>query len=414
MVEVISLEPVKLRALTSLRFFAAISIVWLHSKNYFTWAGVGPNLPFVQGVSFFFVLSGFILMHVYGNPHRHISYRRFIVNRLARLWPLHALTLLSVIMFMRADSQAFDGPGILAKGYSFVANFFLLQSWVPTLSYAFSWNAVSWSISTELFFYAMFPLLLWLIKIRPIYAVLAGVLPLIVIAAAASIFRLPVAGGVLDLTIASLLYAFPVSRLFEFVAGMIAYWAWSGWKAKYSQTFLDGANIEYALVVLWVIWFGWLYQFLHASLGVFPVASQWFGQAGSCFLFAFTIVALAGSSGPIGRVLSNQVLVLLGEISFAIYMVHQIIMKLFVLNAPDLTSPIFIFVSIFVAGTVAHYACELPGKKYGIIGAQRFLHYIRSVRGGTANHDIHGIADRHGANPSGPAILEPAHNDIVR
>lgn len=412
MVEVISLEPVKLKALTSLRFFAAISIVWLHSKVHFSWAGVGPNLPFVQGVSFFFVLSGFILMHSYGS--RNISYRRFLVNRIARLWPLHFVTLLSVILFMRADSQAFNGPGILAQSYSLVANFFLLQSWVPTLSYAFSWNAVSWSISTELFFYAMFPLLVWLMKIRPIYAILIGMVPLVAIATVSSVFHIPALGGVFDLTITSLLYAFPVSRLFEFTLGMTAYWAWSGWKTRYPQTILSGANIEYTLIVLWVIWFGWVYQPAQVSLASYAVASQWFGQAGSSFLFAFTIVVCAGSTGPLARILSNQTLVTLGEISFAIYMVHQIIMKLFAINAPEMASPLFIFGSILIAGTIGHYLVELPGKRLVVWLAQLDLHRIRAIRSRAADADIDGIASGNRANPTSSALLvTPSDNMVV-
>lgn len=398
------MEPADLKPLTSLRFFAAIAIVWLHSKVHFAWAGVGPNLPFVQGVSFFFVLSGFILMHAYGS--RDISYRRFLVNRIARLWPLHLVTLASVYWFMRVDSQAFNGPGILAKSYSLVANFFLLQSWVPTLSYAFSWNAVSWSISTELFFYAMFPLLLWLMKIRPVYAILIGTAPLILIASAASILSIPALGGVFDLTITSLLYAFPVSRLFEFTLGMTAYWAWSRYP-------LTNSKIEYAIVALWLVWFGWLYGAMQGSLAGYPAASQWFGQAGSSFLFAFTIAAFAGSAGVLGRILSNSTLVRLGEISFAIYMVHQIIMKLFVINAPEMASPLFIFGSILVAGTLGHYLVELPGKWLFIWLSQMGLHYIRAIRGRAANAHVDGVSNWNSANPARSALLIAPHNNMV-
>src|SRR5579863_1388808 len=83
-----------LPALTSLRFVAAMMIVFWHC------AGAGMPWPWlryapaslVHGVSFFFVLSGFILTHVYrsrGFP----GYKRFVTLRIGRLWPVHAVAI---------------------------------------------------------------------------------------------------------------------------------------------------------------------------------------------------------------------------------------------------------------------------------------------------------------------------------
>src|SRR5690242_19654398 len=79
----------KLYALTSLRFVAAALIVLGHSQGTFgipkdAWA------PFVmsQGVSFFFVLSGFILTYVYPSL-KLFGIRRFLLARFARIWPAH-------------------------------------------------------------------------------------------------------------------------------------------------------------------------------------------------------------------------------------------------------------------------------------------------------------------------------------
>jgi hypothetical protein len=83
----------KLNALTSLRFFAAALIVLHHSRGRF---GFSENLlyPFQpdQAVSFFFVLSGFILVYVYPSLNSWKDKRRFLLTRFVRLWPVHLAT----------------------------------------------------------------------------------------------------------------------------------------------------------------------------------------------------------------------------------------------------------------------------------------------------------------------------------
>lgn len=369
MVEIVSHEPANLKPLTSLRFFAALAIVWLHAKLYFPWSVVGPDLPFRQGVCFFFVLSGFILIHVYGNRSR-LSYSRFLIARIARIWPVHIVTLICVFLLIRSDSQAFGGAGFMAKEYSLLANIFLLQSWVPTTSYMFSWNAVSWSISTELFFYVAFPCLLFAIRANPVWGLVIGMAPLVTIAVINHFIQLPVETGVFGVSVTTLLYAFPVSRLFEFVLGMMSYVGWQRWLQ--SQGAGSDWKIELAMVGLWVGWFGWVFGPIQSTLAPYPVAYQWFGQAGSCFLFALTIAVFASGSGSLVKILSQRRLVQLGEISFALYMVHQIIMKWFVVQIPDLASPLLVLGSCLIAGTIVHYGIEVPLRHTVVRRYERF------------------------------------------
>src|SRR5438874_9672096 len=83
-------DRVTLPALTSLRFFLAALVVLRHSNGLF---GIPPSfayLAFGQSVSGFFVLSGFLLTYRYpalDGP----GTRRFLVSRVVRIWPLHAL-----------------------------------------------------------------------------------------------------------------------------------------------------------------------------------------------------------------------------------------------------------------------------------------------------------------------------------
>jgi peptidoglycan/LPS O-acetylase OafA/YrhL len=82
-----TLPPADLKALTSLRFFAAFMIFMFHLQNYDAtpWLqAIGGSMR--HGVSFFFVLSGFILTHVYSSREK-LDPRMFFLSRFARLYP---------------------------------------------------------------------------------------------------------------------------------------------------------------------------------------------------------------------------------------------------------------------------------------------------------------------------------------
>ncbi|HDL8028536.1 TPA: acyltransferase, partial [Yersinia enterocolitica] len=83
----------KLDALTTLRFFAAAMIVIGHVHPLFGSLGITDNFVLSQGVSFFFILSGFILAYNYRTFQDNKSVKRFLVARFARIWPLHIATL---------------------------------------------------------------------------------------------------------------------------------------------------------------------------------------------------------------------------------------------------------------------------------------------------------------------------------
>jgi peptidoglycan/LPS O-acetylase OafA/YrhL len=162
--------------LTSLRFVAAILVVLYHSYTMFL-----PSKPFPAivdqtigvgfiGVSFFFVLSGFILAYNYmGAPDvpvgPRVEPRTFFVARFARIYPLYLLALLVHAPFVIAHRFDHDPSAALALAkivVSFGVNAALVQAWVP--SFGGGWNSPGWSLSDEAFFYALFPFaapLLW-------------------------------------------------------------------------------------------------------------------------------------------------------------------------------------------------------------------------------------------------------------
>ncbi|WP_374659087.1 acyltransferase family protein [Phenylobacterium sp.] len=166
-----------IRQLTSLRFFAAFWVVLFHYWPKLDFDGAIPL--FVQkgylGVELFFVLSGFILCHVYRTSleEGRFRYGSFLWNRLARVYPLHLATLVGMIVLALAATAAGFGidPNIL-NWESLPANLLLMQAWGLAPQAAF--NHPSWSISAEWFAYLTFPLFAWgalALKNRPLIAV---------------------------------------------------------------------------------------------------------------------------------------------------------------------------------------------------------------------------------------------------
>jgi peptidoglycan/LPS O-acetylase OafA/YrhL len=350
-----------LKPLTSLRFIAAAMIVLMHCSLYYTWPWLKTPLlakvPLLHGVSFFFVLSGFILTHVYGP--QNMPYRRFLWLRFARLWPVHAVCLIVIPFVVPAGSVTFDGPGMFSKWVTLAANVTLTHALAPYLSYVFSWNSVSWSISTAMFFYAVFPFLLGgLTRFWPHYligsvAVIGGFVGL------AHWFHLaPLSQDVNAITIMSLDYANPLFRLFEFCLGMASYLAWRNRPAWLDKPAIATAA-ECAVLAILAVWFMGGFRTFRGAVAGDGTVDRWLEIAGSCWAFALTIVVMAKGNGVIGRILSLRLSVWLGEISFAVYMVHQILMKALSV-APGWHAEWIVLPAVVLAAAIAHHVVETP------------------------------------------------------
>jgi peptidoglycan/LPS O-acetylase OafA/YrhL len=145
-----------LKALTSIRFFAAMYVVFFHMQIGFTVLRVPLVAHFMAsgytGVTLFFVLSGFILAYNYPEVR---SAKEFWIARFARIYPVYALSLLLSLM----RPVLWHQPHFLA---GCILDFGLLQAWwIPLFS---AINSAAWTLSVEAFFYAMFPLLLPLLR----------------------------------------------------------------------------------------------------------------------------------------------------------------------------------------------------------------------------------------------------------
>lgn len=329
----------KLNALTSLRFFAAVAIVIEHTKDAFhATAWIHSPVPYDYGVSMFFVLSGFILSYNYRSIDSLAETYRFYVARFARIWPLHIAALLLNMALIPISARYVNGDTSHWVRIT-TANVFLVQSWIPEAAYFFSLNAVSWSVSTELFFYLMFPVLrhnwskTWHWKS---VAVIAASCSVLAIASAVNVAPLDFKEA-MRVSNTGIAYISPFVRIIEFVIGMLA----ASVYAKLSQFCRGGVMIWTALeaATFFLIPFMWNHTQNLAnkiaghdvSLGVW---NGFLAHSGAAPAFAIIIVVMALGRGLISKALSLRPLVLLGEASFAMYLIHQTLIGFFYLNRP--------------------------------------------------------------------------------
>src|SRR5258708_22125467 len=152
-------------ALTGIRALAALLVLGMHTEQNVP-AGLDSLLPFFArgylGVDFFFVLSGFIITHVYfaslASPSRS-AVQIFLWHRLIRLYPVHITVLaglVAIVSLAHAAGFTFNNPQEW-QWNELLWQLTLLHAWGVTASPG--WNAPSWSISAEWFAYLLFPLL---------------------------------------------------------------------------------------------------------------------------------------------------------------------------------------------------------------------------------------------------------------
>jgi len=313
-----------IHALTGIRFVAALGVFVHHilGKLGVTFF----NCPFGDGgVTFFFVLSGFILTYVYADRLTGVAdLPRFYFIRWARIWPLHVVTLAIYICCFMKFQHIYNNEEPTRR---LIANVFLVHSWVPSYSWCFSFNSVSWSISTEAFFYAMFPMLVLRRTGFWIKYLLAT------IGIATFIFSVYVYSDSIQQTgwasVNPLVHCFPLVRLFEFMTGMAVGHIFLS-RRRHSverRSIWQDSLIEFGVIGLLCVYYHWQFNFprtVHLPQ-MFHVLQA---KIGPVLLYALIIFFFSHTRGIIGRFMGCRMMVYLGEISFAFYMIHLIVIQL--------------------------------------------------------------------------------------
>ncbi|MDP9837914.1 peptidoglycan/LPS O-acetylase OafA/YrhL [Neorhizobium huautlense] len=347
------MQPKQIDTLTSLRFLAAASVVVAHMMG----SIVPPffsGAPLALGVSFFFVLSGFILTYAYQG---RFDARRFYISRFARLWPVHIVT--GLLAFVLLSPFLAKHPEWLAPS---IANVLLLHAWVPVVGYVFSHNAVSWSISAEMFFYLLFPVVRgrWL-KLAFAATILGTATTLAVLD------TVPIPQGqpnIWSFSPSNLVLQHPVMRLLEFLVGIATCRLYLS-----SRNDVPFATIAEAGALISILLFGISSNGIAAELTRYGWrhVGMWISQTGGMLLFAVTIFIFAHQRGRISVLLKHRTIVWLGEISFCTYMAHQIIIRLFVKYSVSdrlgwIPASVLVLATVYAASHILWRYWELPAR----------------------------------------------------
>jgi peptidoglycan/LPS O-acetylase OafA/YrhL len=304
----------KLHTLTGLRFLAA---VWVICGHFAPLTVLPRPLAVVLAsnafaVSFFFVLSGFVL--TYAAAVRSRPARSFYAGRVRRLGPIYVLALgLGLLPFVwsTAVGSVQDHLGTALTTIT------LTQAWFP--QWMMIWDPPAWSLSCEAFFYLLFPLILrGIVPLRRpglfAMALLCWLLSIIPVA------LLPAQIWDANVALRNFVSYAPLTRLPEFVLGIVTARVFllggkaNPWQRRAWEMLGTGMLIALPFIIL-----------LTKPLFATRVASHMvplplLGLLAPCF--ALLILALAQAPGPIGLLLAQEPFRVLGEASYALYLLH--------------------------------------------------------------------------------------------
>jgi peptidoglycan/LPS O-acetylase OafA/YrhL len=306
----------RLDSLTGLRFVAAFAVLLRHTvtdlfplPGLFEFSFIGPI-----GVGFFFVLSGFLLTWRWKPGGRK---RDFYVRRGARIVPLHILTTIVASAFLILAGTPF--------WVSTLVSLFLLQSWL-TDPYRLGGNGVSWSLSVEAFFYAIFPFMIQPISrssVRKCAIIVGGAVAMLI--AWILVYSVLLKTGFPAVSAFSA-YTNPVYRLGEFVIGSaVAVAMRKGWRPRWSLT-----TSSWVALGLYVAIAGVNALVIRSGLHLGDGSGLPLSVLDLMFLPATVLlVSSAAASDLSGResIFGGKWFVRLGEWSFALYLVQMIVIS---------------------------------------------------------------------------------------
>lgn len=352
--------------LTSLRFFAAALVVIYHyDANRFTrlpefvrnWFETG-----YEAVTFFFLLSGFVLAYVYHRTDRSgpviDSLSSFFTARFARLFPALYVSLLVALPFFVApglfDEDDRLSPRVVVEGVLVLTG---LQAWWPAA--ALAWNPPAWSVSVEWFMYLTFPLILLAMRHLSAGLMLVSAFALVVAVALLRVAIMDAPRGVDPDLWYNFTHFFPLFHLPQFILG-----------AALGRAYLEGPRLAPALAA---------WMFAAGTLGLLILLFELDGlplriRSNAVLVIFFTLI-IYGAAQPghaAYRLLSRQPFLQLGNISYSMYALHQPLEywwdwggpREWGLRLPALSDFLIYFAIVVVLSALCYRYVEVPMRRW--------------------------------------------------
>lgn len=411
--------------MTGLRFVAAAAVFVYHAPNWVQVPTFNPGPLGPAAVGFFFVLSGFILAHVYRRADLPLAPLRFYRARFARVWPLHLVCLVAMLTLWPASL-----PETTTAALQLLTHTTLLQGWTWDSDWALAWNGPAWSLSVEAFFYALFPLLVQ--RRTGTLVVVYGICCLMNLALYAAAEHGAATRPEQTAAWAHFASSFPLLRLQEFVLGICAHAVWrrfaagaaSGPRRRVWLVTLGEIGAVAATVACFFTWGRgqWGEPWIGAHTAPITVGALAHGP-GLSWAFAAVIVFGAVGTGWLSRALATRSMVYLGEISYAVYLVHTPVMTVVSARMQHFAFLWHVPLLVGVTTTLAvaawlHALVELPARQallaQGIGATGRARIYQAAARAAMRSHALWALAVLAAGSIVVGAASAPNANDFAR
>ena len=348
----------EIKSLTGLRGIAAllVAIFHIHQPSGDDWLSIFFRHGYLA-VDLFFVLSGFVMALTYAEMFRNgfsrIAFRAFLIKRLARIYPLYLfLTLITTTLILIKGVTSYYGTNF---SFVFVVNLLLMQTWGLSMPIILA----SWSISTELAAYLLFPFIVrGCVYGRIAFAVAAGVICVTALVAISIMDSSLVESsasprnGPLDLT--SFDSIGPIVRcLSGFVLGVLSYRIRN---VEKTGRFVGSTTITTAIAAALIL----LLCVQNTDIAVI-------------LLIPFFIIGLSFQNNIAAKAIGSKVFYMLGVWSYSIYLLHQsfipvqqeiagVLTYIFIPGATVL-STITTLAAVVTLSYYCHKGIEGPGRK---------------------------------------------------
>ncbi|MFF0628846.1 acyltransferase family protein [Streptomyces sp. NPDC004296] len=352
---------IRLPSLTGLRFVAALGVFVCHAalltaRDEGGWPPPVLFLLGAVGVSLFFVLSGFVLT-LSAQPTD--TARSFWRRRIAKIYPNHLVVWVALISLFRwagMPRQDNELPHPAPSWLGDLANALLINNLIPLPKFLFAGNPVTWSLTCELVFYLLFPLLIpMVVRLRQQWLLIAAigavaatwVIPLISLGLHGQLLPHGFMNGRLTAPQFGLVYGFPLSRLPEFILGMIL-------ARMHANGSVGRIGVIPSVTLLAVC----------LPLGIAVLPAPFYFSAVTIIPVALTVRAVASGDAHGARsLLRTPGMVLLGNVSYAFYLVHAMILAVTLYYCSGwgaVTSACVAFLVALVASWLLYTLIERP------------------------------------------------------